>query len=109
MIASRLSLVLIAVAVAAPSQLSLQTTDGKTTAGASAGLDAEGRLLWRTNDATTPYPLDRVIGFESTSPEVAPAPGGVRAILIGGDVLYGRIEDGPADELRLVVAGLGSL
>lgn len=102
-------LVVLLAAGSVEAQFTLTLADGATRRGTPAGVDAEGRLLWRTGDKTEAVVRADVVGFESDEAEVPPAQGGVRVELTTGDALFGRIEDGPADELRLTVAGLGGV
>jgi hypothetical protein len=97
------------VAAAASAQFTLTTVDGKSVGGAPAGFDAEGRLLWRTGEKTEAYPLAQLVGFEATGNEAPRRDGGVRLELVGGDVLYAALEDGPADELHATTTGFGRL
>ncbi|HYC76535.1 MAG TPA: NPCBM/NEW2 domain-containing protein [Planctomycetota bacterium] len=101
--------VVLASAGTAPSQFTLSTVDRAPLAGSPGGLDAQGRLVWRTGEGAEAFPLDRVVGFESSATETPPPAGGVKLELATGDVIYGRLEDGPADEVRLAVEGLGTL
>jgi hypothetical protein len=89
-------------------QFVLTTTEGATLEGAPVGLGDGGALLWRSGGETKTFARDALVGFESSAPETK-FQGGARLDLLGGDVLYGRVEEGPADLVRLVVDGLGPL
>jgi hypothetical protein len=108
--AARTAVLLLAAAGAAAAQFALTGIDGAVRTGAPAGFDkAKKALLWRSGDAVEAVPLDRIIGFESDAPDLPNPLGGARLDLVDGDVLYARLEDGPADEIHAVVAGLGRL
>jgi hypothetical protein len=109
-VSARLGLAAFALLAApAAAQFTLSLTDGRALRGAPAGLNEAGAVLWRVNDKVEAFARSDLIGFESDQPEVPTPPGGVRVELVGGDSLFGRLEDGPADELRMVVAGMGTL
>ena len=97
------------IASAVAAQFTLTKVDGATLIGRPAGLDSEGRLLWRTGEKTEAFALDALVGFESSSQDLPRPEGGARLDLVGGDVLFAALEDGPADELHASAAGLGRL
>ncbi len=94
-----LCLVLV-VAAPAAAQMTLTLTDGSVQAGTLAGIAADGTATWRTPEGTTAVPLDRVVSIEAGDAG-APPPGGFKLDLVSGDSIFGRLEDGSADDVRI--------